>query len=282
MLAARKSLHLFTVALPAGGFIRAIPPHALRGLAGFGRVTVRAIDPAARMAGVGPVLGDTRVHGEASGCVAIGEGQGTHGLFLDLTFDRGPVAPGQERLGQGLGLVQVLDQEVLAEGAVVMVVVAAGARAALGGKAAMARAFLCDLRMAAEAMVLGDGETHSACEPRPVLAMTGDAAARVHDGQAVGVARVREQALGVGVFGGLERLAVAVDASRLQDRIAAVGLGVADRAGDLDLMMPAHARAGQEQAGIAAREGVVQPPGGSQGEDGPGGPVAPLAVGGLR
>jgi len=31
VLAARKALHLFTVALPAGGFIRAIPPHALRG-----------------------------------------------------------------------------------------------------------------------------------------------------------------------------------------------------------------------------------------------------------
>ena len=130
-------------------------------------------------------------------------------------------------------------------------------------------------------MVIGDGDAHGACEPRPVLAMTGNAAACVHDGHAVSVTRICEQALGVGILGVLERLTVALDTSGLQDRIAAVGLGVADRAGDLDLVMPAHAPAGEEQAGIAAREGVVQPPGGGQGEDGSGGPVAPLAVGGL-
>jgi hypothetical protein len=144
----------------------------------------------------------------------------------------------------------VADQELVVRAAVVVILVAARVGAARGVQPGVARSLAADVVVAERAVVFGDGDAHGARAFRPVFAMAGDAAARVELGEAVGVARVGEDAAWVRVFGRRELLPVATGACGVE-RVAAAEGRVAGVARELELMVSVARGAGHEQRPIA-------------------------------
>ncbi len=165
--------------------------------------------------------------------------------------------------GELIRLVEVLDEEVLVERAVVVEIVAAGVAAAVVRKVLVAGALLDHVEVALDAEVARDGDAG----PRSlghVLAVAGHARARVEARGALGVARIGELDVGVRVAFGGERGAVAPAARVVLH--AAKGR-VALLAGDLDLVMAVRGLPGQVGELVAfaeERSAVVAPEGGGE------------------
>ena len=130
-------------------------------------------------------------------------------------------------------------QEVLVERAIVMIVVAAGLRAGVEGKALMARPILADILVTERAIVLRQRHTHRGGDLGAVFGVAGDALRGLEFLQSIGVAGIEEFLGGVGVFRLGEIRAMTADTGLLDRLASAERRRVAGRAGKLDLVVAA-------------------------------------------
>jgi hypothetical protein len=149
--------------------------------------------------------------------------------------------------------VEMLLEIVLVQTPVVVEVVAAGVLAGRELEAGVARPLARDVGVARPAVVDGLGHAHRARQLRPVLDVTGHAAARVELRHAFGVARVGELAGWMRVVDTLELLGVTV---HTRFRLHAQHRRVAQLALALDRMMAGAHRAGHDEAAIALEHAI--------------------------
>ena len=131
----------------------------------------------------------------------------------------------------------------------------------------MRRPLVCHAGVAVMAEVRRKRDPHRLGDLGTVLAVAGDAAARVEAGEIPGVARVGELRLGMRVFRGLELGLVAVEAGLLAD--PAEGR-VAAAASELDLVMAVRCPARKEEALVAAGDAERQVQGDAESRQNPG------------
>src|SRR5205085_647355 len=103
-------------------------------------------------------------------------------------------SPPRSRQRMQRGLARVLHQELLVAAPVVVIGVAAGAGAARGFQASVARSLSQHVLVTYRALVVGQRDATWAGALGPVLAVAGDAAPRVEPSAPLGVARIGEQA----------------------------------------------------------------------------------------
>ncbi len=246
-----EALDLGLVATGAGIEGRALYPR-------FGDVAelvaLQAGDAGAGVGGGLPVVEDLRVG-------VFGKGAGGGG---DVGRRDG-LADGDELAAVVGGVGFAFVDEGFVEGGVVVVVVAAGGGAAGEGEAGVGGTVGGDVLVAVDAEVVGLGDAHGVGGGGVVLAVAGDALVGGDGAQAVGVARVGELGLGVGVAVFFEVLGVAL--------VAGVGFhaharGVADLAVVLDLVVAAGGGAGQEGGLLGRTEKEIRGEAGRAPQDG--------------
>lgn len=151
----------------------------------------------------------------------------------------------------------MLREEVLVERAVVVKLVAAGARAGLEAHTGMARPVLGDLGVAVKAEVLGLRNTHRAGHARPVLDVTRDAQRGVELFQPVRVPRVGEFRQRMRIVRRFQLGPVAAHAGFLQRVAPAEARAVARLAGELDLVMAVRSLARQQERARRRKQRAV-------------------------
>ena len=103
----------------------------------------------------------------------------------------------------------------------------------------MAGSILCDVLVAQETDVFGNGNTHCVRYFRTVLNVTGHAVACIQYRDPVGIARVGKLGLGVIVLRGFQRVSMTTLAGLLHRIRIGVRPGVAGVAGELNLVVAA-------------------------------------------
>jgi hypothetical protein len=131
----------------------------------------------------------------------------------------------------------VFDEVGFVEGLVVVEVVTAGVCARVEGQPLVRLALRFDFLVTVVAIVAGQAEPHGPDASRLVLGMARNAVARIELLNSIGIARVSELLLWVGVLDLFELRAVALDARPLKVLGAGELLLVADSTFELDLIV---------------------------------------------
>lgn len=151
-----------------------------------------------------------------------------------------------DRRLERFGILGVLLQEVLIESAIVVVVVATGARTRGERRVLVRRPVRADIGVAQGAIIRGQCNAHRVGDARFVLGVACDALRCLELGQTVGVARVREFLRRMAVLRLRQLLGMAPDTRFLQHRLAAERGLVAGVTSQSDLMMAISDRTDQQ------------------------------------